>query len=64
MTKRTLLRHGYEIKRTAVGWWVDGFCGYLVAGCFETEARAVAEASEAIAAAKSTGRRPVWFIQR
>ncbi|MDN7753803.1 hypothetical protein [Burkholderia gladioli] len=63
MTKRKPLRDGYSINHTVVGWWVDGFCGYLVAGYFEAEELAVAEAGKAIAAAKSTGCPPVWLIR-
>lgn len=62
MTKRTLQRHGYTIKHSAVGWWVDGACGYMVAGYYPTEALAVTEAGKAIATAKSTGDRPVWLF--
>lgn len=31
---RRLARAGYEVKNSEVGWWVDGNCGYLVAGYF------------------------------
>lgn len=63
MTKRILQRKGYIIKHTdAVGWWVDGTFGYLVAGYFDTEAKAIEEASKAIDLARSAGTRPVWMI--
>ncbi len=63
MSKRTLQRDGYTIKHTAaVGWWVDGVCGYLVAGYYSSEDRAVAGASEAIAAAKARDSRPCWMF--
>lgn len=62
MTKRTLQRHGYSVKHTSVGWWVDGACGYLVAGYFPTEGQAVEEAGKAIAQAKAEGRNPSWML--
>lgn len=62
MTKRTLQRKGYTVKHAAVGWWVDGVCGYLVAGYFPSEAQAVKEAGKAIATAKASGERPVWLF--
>lgn len=62
MTKRTLKRKGYAIKHTAVGWWVDGVCGYMVSGYHPTEALAVAAADKAIADAKASGSRPCWMF--
>ena len=63
MTKGTLQRHGYTIKHTtAVGWWIDGAYGYLVAGYYSSEGQAVTEASKAIAAAKACGRHPCWML--
>ncbi len=38
----------YAVNHTVIGCWVDGFCGYLVAGYFEAEKLAVAKASKAI----------------
>lgn len=62
MTKRTLLRKGYTIKHTSVGWWVDGACGYLVSGYHPTEDLAVAAASTAISDAMSSASRPCWLF--
>lgn len=62
MTKRTLQRHGYTVKHSQVGWWVDGAGGYLVAGYFPNEAQAIEEAGKAIAEAKAMGARPSWLF--
>ncbi|MCZ8254694.1 MAG: hypothetical protein O9327_03280 [Polaromonas sp.] len=63
MTKRTLQRLGYSIKHTAaVGWWVDGAFGYLVAGYWPSEAEAVTHAAVAITTARQAGAQPAWFI--
>ena len=63
MTKRTLQRNGYTIKHTAaVGWWVDGACGLLVAGYFSSEDQAIVEAGKAIAVAKASSSRPCWMF--
>lgn len=62
MTKRTLQRHGYTIKHTIVGWWVDGACGYMVSGYHSTEPEAIGAASDAIAKAKAAGSRPAWMF--
>jgi hypothetical protein len=62
MTKRTLQRHGYIIKHTIVGWWVDGACGYMVSGYHSTEHLAIDAASDAIAKAKAARGRPVWMF--
>ncbi len=62
MTKRTLQRHGYTIKHTSVGWWVDGACGYMVSGYHATEDLAVSAAGDAIKQAKAVGSRPSWLF--
>lgn len=63
MTKRTLRRLGYSIKNTsAVGWWVDGLCGYMVSGYYATAAQAVAAAGQRIKDARATGARPIWLF--
>lgn len=63
MTKRALQRKGYTIKHAAaVGWGVDGACGYMVSGYHSTEALALAAASAAIAEAKASGSRPCWLF--
>lgn len=63
MTKRTLQRLGYSIKYTsAVGWWVDGVCGYKVSGYWPTEDQAVTEAGERIRAAVAAGEQPIWLF--
>lgn len=62
MTKRTLQRKGYTIKHAAVGWWVDGVCGYMVSGYHPTEALAIEAAGKAIAEAKKSGGTPCWMF--
>lgn len=63
MTKRSLRRKGYTIKHTAaVGWWVDGVCGYMVSGYHPTEALAIEAAGNAIVEAKASGRNPCWLF--
>lgn len=63
MTKRSLQRMGYSIKRTpAVGWWVDGACGYLVSAYWPSEADAVIHAAVAITTARQASAEPAWFI--
>lgn len=62
MDKRTLQRKGYAIKRSAVGWWVDGVCGYMVSTYHPTEALAIEAAGKAIAEAKASGRKPIWMF--
>lgn len=63
MTRRTLKRRGYTIKHSIVGWWVDGFCGYKVGdGYANSEAQAVLDAGNAIAAAKVADRKPIWLF--
>jgi len=54
---------GYQLKHTdVVGWWVDGRCGYLVTGYYDTREVAVETARGLIAAAKRDNeRRPVWL---
>ncbi len=63
MNKRTLQKHGYKIKHTSVGWWVDGACGYKVTpGYYDSEQEAINAAAEKIAEAKSSGCRPCWMF--
>jgi len=63
MGTRDLLKAGYSIKHTdAVGWWVDGLCGFLVAGYFSTKRKAVRKASDAINAAQDGKTHPVWLF--
>lgn len=58
-----LRQAGYAIKHTrAVGWWVDGRCGFLVAGYEHDKAVIVARASQLIAEAKAANRQPSWLI--
>jgi len=26
----------YKLKNTSIGWWVDGYCGYLYVGYFDS----------------------------
>jgi hypothetical protein len=59
---RTLQRKGYKVKSSAVGHWVDGNCGYRVAGYFSTQTEAVAVAGSRIAETEKNGRRPAWLI--
>nr|WP_234288220.1 hypothetical protein [Pseudomonas fluorescens] len=60
---RTLQRKGYTVKSSAAGYWVDGRCGYLVAGYYPSQAEAVIEASTLIVKATQNGARPVWFFE-
>jgi formylmethanofuran:tetrahydromethanopterin formyltransferase len=62
MNRRTLQKHGYTIKHTIVGWWVDGACGYNVASVCDSEQEAINAASAAITAAKQSGSRPCWMF--
>ena len=62
MTKRTLRRKGYTVKRASVGWWVDGASRYLVAGYIPSEKQAIEEARKALARAEASGGRPVWRL--
>lgn len=59
---RTLQRKGYTVKSSAVGHWVDGRCGFLVAGYYHTQAEAIAEASDRIARAMQSGASPAWLF--
>lgn len=63
MNIRTLQRKGYEVKSSSVGHWVDGRCGYMVAGYFNTQAEAVTAATDRIAQAIINGAHPVWLIR-
>lgn len=63
-TKLRLERMGYVIKRTEVGYWVDGAYGYLVAGYYRTEAEAISCAANAIQQARASDRRPVWMFEQ
>ena len=40
-TMKNKLPEPYELKHTSVGWWVDGYCGYLFVGYFDTEHEAI-----------------------
>lgn len=51
----------YEIKHTVIGYWVDGRDGFLVAGYFDKQEDALAEAIDHINRAKKYGGRPVWL---
>lgn len=62
MSRRSLLRAGYTIKHTLIGWWVDGACGYMVSGYHNSQTDAVAAADTAIADAKKARCRPVWLF--
>jgi hypothetical protein len=63
MTKRTIERLGYSVKHTeAVGWWVDGACGYLVSGYWQTATEAVNKAAAEIAEARRAGVHPAWLV--
>jgi len=31
----------YELKNTCIGWWIDGYCGYLYVGYFDTKSEAI-----------------------
>ncbi len=63
MHLRTLQGKGYAVKSSAVGHWVDGRYGYLVAGYYATQAEAVAVASSRITEATKSGARPAWLFQ-
>lgn len=63
-TKRSLERMGYVVKHSAVGHWVDGACGYLVAGYYGTQSEAISRAAIAIQQARAAGRRPVWMFDK
>jgi len=69
MTENTLKRKGYKIKHSsAVGWWVDGACGYAVAAYFYTKKEAISEASKEIERAKKAietniFNRPSWYLE-
>lgn len=67
---RKLKKMGYEIKHTdAVGWWIDGACGYGVACYYTTLRQACIVALKRIEKAKKelntkhTGI-PSWFITK
>ena len=60
MAKNNGLPDGYVLKRTMVGWWVDGACGYAVAAYFDTKAEALKEAKRKIREARRTGSWPSW----
>ena len=63
MNKRALLRQGYTINHTSVGWWVDGACGYKVSEDYaDSEADAIASAVAAIKNATANNERPVWLF--
>ncbi len=59
---RTLQKKGYSVKSSSVGHWVDGRCGYMVAGYFATQALAVEHASSRISQASKSGSWPAWLI--
>ncbi len=53
---------GYVLKYTdVVGWWVDGRCGYLVTGYYQSREHAVETARMMIAAPRRDGERPIWL---
>ena len=63
MNKRTLQKHGYRIKHSVAGWWVDGACGYAVTqGYHDSEKKAIDAAAKRIAEAKSSGSSPCWMF--
>jgi len=37
MKKFKKLPFPYKLKNTIVGWWIDGYCGYLYVGYFDTK---------------------------
>ena len=57
---RFLKRHGYELKSSAIGWWVDGACGYLVAGYYQSGHQAARKAVAAINKAATDNEYPSW----
>jgi hypothetical protein len=64
VTEQTLTRKGYQIKNSsAVGWWVDGACGYAVAAYFDTKEAVIKHASKVIESAKKTGIHPLWYLE-
>lgn len=61
LQRQRLEAAGYTLKHTpAVGWWVDGACGYPVAGYFDREEEAVVAATSEILEAEGTGEYPSW----
>lgn len=63
MSKRELLKLGYEIKHSPVGFWVDGAQGYCVAGYFDTEREAVEAAGREIERVSKLkwNQKPAWW---
>ena len=56
-----LERRGYELRHThRVGFWVDGRCGYMVSGYFDTAQRACETAWERVQEAEASGAEPAW----
>jgi hypothetical protein len=58
------LPDGYVLKNGAPGYFVDGYCGYLVAGYYDTADEAISRALWAIQEAQARGEKygyPVWY---
>jgi hypothetical protein len=68
ITAKTLIaklkKHGpYTIKHTdAVGYFIDGKFGYLVAGYYDTRIEAVVKALAKIEQAKKNNQSPCWLF--
>ena len=60
--ERWLKRHGYELKQTTVGHWVDGNCGFLVCGYFGTKREAISTAIDRIREVGKKNEWPTWRI--
>ena len=64
MTTKGLEALGYEVNHThIVGWWVDGCCGYNVAGYQNCEQDAVDAAWLEIQTVRIEGRHPIWLYE-
>jgi hypothetical protein len=68
-TPKPTLPDGYKIKRSTVGWWVEGAHGYAVfprggRGPYHDKRTAAIEAAMAeIGRAREMLTRPAWFVE-